>query len=49
MLIDVFNFCLNQTSFTPNEMVRRRGAIRALRAFEVGLSASLYPVENGNI
>ena len=46
--IDVLIFCLNQTSFTPNELVRRRRTIWAPRAFQVGLSASPY-IENGDI
>ena len=39
--IDVLLFCLNQRSSTPNELVRRHRAIWAIRAFQVGLSASL--------
>ena len=47
--IDVLGFCLNQTSFTLNELVRRRRAIWALRRFQVGLSASPYLVKNEDI
>ena len=48
-MLEVLIFCLNQISFTPNELVRwRRRAIRTLRAFQVGLSASPLLVENGD-
>ena len=33
-------FCLNQTSFTPNELEMRRRAIWALRVFHVRLPAA---------
>ena len=42
-------FCLNQTSFIPNELVRRLRAIWALRAFQEGMSASPYLVKNEDI
>ena len=41
LLSGLFTFCLNQKSFTPIELVK------ALRAFQVGLSTSPYLVENG--
>ena len=42
-------FCLNQTPFTPNELVRRYRAIWVLCAFQVGLSASPLLFEYGDI
>ena len=47
--IAVLIFCPNDTSITPNDLVRRRRAIWALRAFQVGLSASPHLAENGDI
>ena len=42
----MFLFFLNQTSFTPNELVRRRRVIWALCAFQVRLFVSSLLVEN---